>query len=67
MRWGISGYTIPTHCSQRASSVGRPLPIFYLAAVERVSPRGCEIKSGRRPGNEATSSVYSLVIISLGQ
>ena len=34
------------------SLVPRPPPRLYLAAVEI---HGCEIKSGRRPGNEASS------------
>ena len=37
------------------SLVPRPLPRFYLAVV-------CEIKSGRRPGDEAT---YACTMLSL--
>ena len=40
------------------SLVPRPPPRLYLAAVEKSFLHGCEIKSGRRPGNEA--SIYSL-------
>ena len=39
--------------------VPRPPPRFYLAAVLH----GCEIKSGRRPGNEGTPPQYSLTSI----
>ena len=45
--------------SHAPSHVPRFLPRFYLAAVEKNSKvsdtflHGCEIKSGRRPGNEA--------------
>ena len=34
------------------SLVPRPLPRFYLIAVQRFFSTACEIKSGQRPGNE---------------
>ena len=40
------------------SLIPRPLPRFYLAAMEK--NHGCEIKYGRRPGDEA--SIYVGVI-----
>ena len=46
------------------SIVPRPLPRFYLAAMEKnLFLHGCETKSGQRPGNEATSSQVSQVVM----
>ena len=51
----------------RSSSVPRSLPRFYLAAVEKkIFLHGCEIKSGRRPGNEARKKrVYIYMMTSV--
>ena len=63
---GGSGSTPKSaHEGGKSSLIPRPLPRFYLAAMEKNLPRGCKIKSGLRPGNEARAREYDGMIVTV--